>query len=95
LKSVKGLDQRRERILNLPFSIRTEEVYVHWVRTIIRFRGLRHPATFGGAGVEAVLTGLATPRHAAALTHRQALSALLIFCRSSASAANRTPRHAR
>ena len=81
LKSVKVLDQLRERIRYLHYSIRTEEAYVHWVRAFIRFHGLRHPATLGGAEVEAFLSWLANARSVAASTHRQALSALLFFYR--------------
>jgi hypothetical protein len=77
------LDQLRERIRYLHYSIRTEEVYVYWVRTLIRFHGLRHPATLGGAKVEAFLFWLANTRNVAASTHKQALSALF-FLRESA-----------
>ena len=52
LRSVKVLDQLRERIRYLHYSIRTERAYVHWVRAYIRFHGLRHPATLGGTEVE-------------------------------------------
>jgi len=79
LKSAKVLDQLRERIRYLHYSIRTEEAYVYWVRTFIRFHGLRHPATLGGAEVEAFLSWLANTRNVAASTHKQALSALLFF----------------
>jgi len=75
LKSAKVLDQLRERIRYLHYSIRTEEAYVYWVRTFIRFHGLRHPATLGGAEVEAFLSWLANTRNVAASTHKQALSA--------------------
>ena len=37
------LDQVRERLRYLHYSIRTEEVYVHWVLAFVRFHGLRHP----------------------------------------------------
>ena len=80
LKSAKVLDQLRERIRYLHYSIRTEEAYVYWVRTFIRFHGLRHPATLGGAEVEVFLSWLANTRNVAASTHKQALSALLFFC---------------
>ncbi len=60
LKSAKVLDQLHERIRYLHYSIRTEEVYVYWVRTLIRFHGLRYPATLGDAKVEAFLFRLAT-----------------------------------
>jgi integrase len=79
LKSAKVLDQLRERIRYLHYSIRTEDVYVYWVRTFIRFHGLRHPATLGGAEVEAFLSWLANARNVAASTHKQALSALSFF----------------
>jgi hypothetical protein len=55
LKSVKVLDQLRERIRYLHYSIRTEDVYVYWVCIFIRFHGRRHPATMGAIEVEAFL----------------------------------------
>lgn len=79
LRSVKVLDQLRERIRYLHYSIRTEEAYVYWVRAFIRFHGLRHPRAMGGAEVEAFLSWLAGTRNVAASTHKQALSALLFF----------------
>jgi len=54
---------------------------VYWVRVFIRYHGLRHPATLGGADVERFLSWLATSRRVAASTHKQALSALLFFYR--------------
>lgn len=79
LKAVKVLDQLRERIRYLHYSIRTEDTYVKWVRDFIRFHDRRHPATMGGAEVEQFLSDLANTRHVAASTHKQALSALLFF----------------
>ncbi|MBK7685684.1 MAG: phage integrase N-terminal SAM-like domain-containing protein [Rhodocyclaceae bacterium] len=43
LRAVKLLDQLRERIRYLHYSIRTEEAYVYWVRAFIRYHGRRHP----------------------------------------------------
>ena len=37
LRSVKVLDQLRERIRYLHYSLRTEQAYVNWVRAFIRF----------------------------------------------------------
>ncbi len=54
--SVKVLDQLRERIRYLHYSLRTEQAYVHWVRAFIRFHGVRHPATLGSSEVEAFLS---------------------------------------
>ena len=53
LRAPKVLDQLRERIRYLHYSLRTEEVYVYWVRAYIRFHGIRHPAIM--AGPEAML----------------------------------------
>lgn len=79
LRSVKVLDQLRERIRYLHYSIRTEQAYVHWVRAFIRFHGVRHPATLGSSEVEAFLSWLANERKVSVSTHRQALAALLFF----------------
>ncbi|MEK8827519.1 phage integrase N-terminal SAM-like domain-containing protein, partial [Escherichia coli] len=56
LRSVKVLDQLRERIRYLHYSLRTEQAYVHWVCAFIRFHGVRHPATLGSSEVEAFLS---------------------------------------
>ena len=73
------LDQVRERIRYLHYSIRTEDAYVHWVRAFILFHGRRHPVEMGGPEVEAFLSSLANERNVAVSTHRQALSALLFL----------------
>lgn len=79
LQSVKLLDQVRERIRYLHYSLRTEEAYVHWSRAFIRFHGIRHPAELGGPEVEAFLSWLSNDRGVSVSTHRQALSALLFL----------------
>ena len=77
LKSTRLLDQLRECIRYRHYSIRTEQVYVHWVRRFIHFHGRRHPSSMGAPEVERFLAWLAAERGVAASTHRQALSALL------------------
>lgn len=79
LRSVRVLDQLRERCRLLHYSLRTEEVYAYWVKAFIRFHGLRHPSEMGGPEVEAFLMHLANDRAVAPSTHSQALSALLFF----------------
>lgn len=69
LQAPKVLDQLRERIRYLHYSLRTEEVYVHWVRAFIRFHGLRHPQEMGRPEIEAYLSWLANERKVAASTH--------------------------
>lgn len=75
------LDQLRERIRYMHYSLRTEEAYVYWVRFFIRWHGLRHPQEMGAPDVERFLTHLTTVRRVSASTHKQALSALLYLYR--------------
>jgi integron integrase len=79
LRSARLLDQVRERIRYLHYSLHTEESYLHWIRAFIRFHDRRHPRELGGEQVEAFLMWLATERNVAVSTHRQALSALLFL----------------
>ena len=85
LQSTKILDQLRERIRYMHYSLSTEQVYVYWVRFFIRWSGngsaMRHPRDMGAREVEAFLTHLATDRKVSASTHNQALSAILFLYR--------------
>jgi len=73
------LDQVRERVRYLHYSIRTEEACVHWIGAFVHFHGRRHPREMGGPQVEAFLSWLSTERAVSVETHRQALSALLFL----------------
>ena len=73
------LDLLRLQIRYMHYSLHTERAYVHWVRSFIRYHGLRHPAELSGAEVEAFLGWLAEERHVSVSTHKQALSALLFL----------------
>ena len=75
------LDEVRRVIRACHYSLSTEEQYVHWVRSYVRYHRMRHPREMGAAEVEAYLTHLAADRHVAPATHRQALSALLFLYR--------------
>ena len=79
LRSERLLDQVRERVRYLHYSIRTEQTYLHWIRAFVRFHGVRHPAEMAAPEVEAFLTWLAAERRVAASTHRQALSAIVFL----------------
>jgi integron integrase len=79
LHATRILGQLRERLRYLHYSLRTEEMYVYWVRFFIHFHGLRHPREMGRPEVEAFLSMLANERHVSVSTHRQALSALLFL----------------
>ncbi|AMO24348.1 class 1 integron integrase IntI1 [Ramlibacter solisilvae] len=73
------LDQLRERVRYLHYSLRTEKAYVYWVRLFVRWSGMRHPRELGAREVEGFLTMLATERRVSSSTHNQALSALLFL----------------
>lgn len=79
LMSQRLLDQLRERIRYMHYSLRTEQAYVYRVRFFIRWHGLKHPREMGAPEVERFLTYLATERRVSASTHKQALSALLFL----------------
>jgi integron integrase len=74
------LDQMRERIRTLHYSIRTEHTYVDWVKRYIWFyKGKRHPKDMGVAEVRAFLTHLAVELNVAAATQNQALNAIVFL----------------
>jgi integron integrase len=77
--STRLLDQVRERLRYLHYSLRTEDAYVYWVRFFVRFSGMKHPRSLGRSEVEAFLSMLASQRQVSVSTHRQALSALLFL----------------
>lgn len=85
LQSTRILDQLRERIRYMHYSLSTEQVYVYWARFFIRWSGhggaMRRPRDMGASEVEAFLTHLATDRKVSASTHNQALSAILFLYR--------------
>ncbi len=85
LQSTRLLDQVRERIRYLHYSLSTETTYVHWVKFFVRWHGrkgkMRHPREMGALEVEAFLTMLAVERKVSASTHNQALSAILFLYR--------------
>jgi integron integrase len=80
-RSTRLLDQLRERLRYVHYSLRTEEAYVYWVRDFVRWAGLRHPRDMGARDLEAYLTYLSAERHVSAATHNQALSSLLFLYR--------------
>lgn len=73
------LIQLRDHLRTRHYSIRTEQVYVDWVRRFVQFHGLRHPSELGPKEVAGFLSHLAVDRHVSASTQNQAKSALLYF----------------
>ena len=61
------------------YSLRTEELYLHWTRRFILFHDKRHPAEMGEEEIAAFLSDLAINGHVSASTQNQAFSALLFL----------------
>ena len=86
LQSARLLDQVRERVRFLHYSLKTEKAYLYWVRFFVRWSasqpgGMRHPRDMGVPDVEAFLSMMANERKVSASTHNQALSAILFLHR--------------
>jgi site-specific recombinase XerD len=79
LHSTKLLDRVKEAIRYKHYSASTEQVYVYWCRSYIRFHQLRHPKDMGAVEVAAFLSYLANEKGVSASTHKQALAALLFL----------------
>jgi hypothetical protein len=79
----KVLDEVRDRVRVLPFTIRTKDAYIGWVERFILFHGKRHLRETGAPELEAFPTHLTVDRNVAALTRNQPLSADLFLRRES------------
>ena len=87
LQATRLLDQVRERVRYLHYSLKTEKAYLYWIRFFIRWSatqagGMRHPREMGAHDVEAFLSMMANERKVSASTHNQALSAVLFLYRA-------------
>ena|SRR5947209_1733191 len=63
------------------YSLRTEKVYVHWIREYILFHHKQHPDKLETSHITAFLSHLAVKKNVAASTQNQAASALLFLYR--------------
>jgi integron integrase len=77
----KLLNQVQAVLRTRHYSIRTERVYLDWIKRYILFHGKTHPAQMGAAEVEAFLSHLAVAGNVSASTQNQAKSALLFLYR--------------
>jgi integron integrase len=75
----KLLEQVVARLRVKHYSLRTEQIYVDWIKRFVWFHGKRHPKDMGAAEIEAFLTNLAVERSVSASTQNQAKSALLFL----------------
>ena len=73
----KLLDRVSASVRAKHYSVRTERIYVFWIKRFICFHGKRHPREMGKPEIEAFLSHLATACDVAASRQNQALAALL------------------
>ena len=71
----------REKMRTRHLALRTEQVYLQWMRRFVAFHNRKHPRELGAAAVEQFLTHLAVNRKVSAATQNQALNALLFLYR--------------
>ena len=66
MRSARLLDQVRERIRYLHYSLSTEKAYLYWVRFFVRWsgrsEGMRHPRDMGKTEIEAFLSMMTNER---------------------------------
>lgn len=75
----KLLDRVREAIRVRHYSVRTERVYVHWIKRYIFFHKVRHPVEMGAEEVRSFLSHLAVDQGLSASSQNQALNALVFL----------------
>ena len=81
-KGPRLLAQLRATIRARHYSRATELAYVHWVKRLVRFHGMRHPNELAAAEITGFLTDLAEQGRVSESTQTQALSAILFLYRS-------------
>jgi site-specific recombinase XerD len=59
------------------YSIKTEKVYLYWIKQFILFNDKKHPQDIGNAEIERFLNDLADNRQVSAATENQALCAII------------------
>ena len=69
------MDQARDRVRAMHYSLRTERAYLNWIKRFILFNNRRHPLELAAADVEHFLSHLAVAGKVAASTQNQALAA--------------------
>ncbi|GAB6909675.1 Integrase/recombinase [Desulfosarcina cetonica] len=75
------LDEVRNAIRCLHYSIRTEQSYIDWIKRYIYFHQKQHPENLDESHISAFLTHLAVDRKVASSTQNQALCAIVFLYR--------------
>ncbi len=75
----KLLEIMRDKIRFKHYSIKTERVYLYWVKKYILFHNKKHPKDMGKVEIEQFLTNLAIHNHVSPATQNQAFNAILFL----------------
>ena len=75
----KLLDKVHVELRTRHYSIRTEEVYVNWIKRFIFFNNKRHPKEMGEAEIKQFVNYLADKKQVSGSTQNQALNAILFL----------------
>jgi integrase len=75
----KLLDIVRDKIIFKHYSIKTEKVYLSWIKRYILFHNKRHPKDMGKQEIEQYLTYLAVNQKVSPTTQNQAFSSILFL----------------
>ncbi|MGC1510301.1 integron integrase [Ketobacter sp.] len=75
----KLMEQVRDTIRAKNYSMRTEETYIYWILSFIRFHRMQHPNTMTEQHIRSYLGHLALQRHVAPATQKTALNAVVFL----------------
>lgn len=78
-QSVRLMDQVKEVLRYHHYAARTEESYIHWILSFIRFHNRQHPKVLGKTHIEAFLSHMAVNKNYAASTQNLALNAIVFL----------------
>ncbi len=75
------LELVRTELRTRRYSLRTEKVYLQWIKAFIIFNDKKHPNDMGNREFERFLNNLAVNRQVSAATQNQALCAIIFLYR--------------
>lgn len=75
------LELVRTELRTRRYSLRTEKVYLQWIKGFILFNDKKHPKDMGNHEIERFLNNLAVNRQVSAATQNQALCAIIFLYR--------------
>ena len=61
------------------YSLRTEKVYLSWIKKYILFNNKQHPSNMGAKEIRSFINHLAVQKNVSASTQNQALQAILFL----------------